>query len=62
MTSRRTPSGPLGSGGYGRRMPTRQTLRRWAVPVLLTLGLTGCVAPKHQPTAPTAQASSTAEP
>ncbi len=43
-------------------MPTRQTLRRWAVPVLLTLGLTGCVAPKHQATAPTAQASSTAEP
>ncbi|SFK15549.1 alpha/beta hydrolase [Cellulomonas sp. KH9] len=40
-------------------MPTRPTLRRCALVALLALGLAGCVAPKHQASAPTSAASAT---
>ncbi|MBO3089911.1 alpha/beta hydrolase [Cellulomonas dongxiuzhuiae] len=41
-------------------MPTRPALRRCALVALVALGLTGCVAPKHQASSPTAGASSSA--
>ncbi len=45
-------------------MPTRPLLRRCALVALVVLGLTGCVAPKHQATSPTpgAPTSGTADP
>ncbi|MBF0686170.1 MAG: alpha/beta fold hydrolase [Cellulomonas sp.] len=45
-------------------MPTRPALRRCALVALVALGLTGCVAPKHQASSPTsgAAASSTSDP
>ena len=45
-------------------MPTRPALRRCALVALVALGLTGCVAPKHQASSPTpgAPTSSTADP
>ena len=39
-------------------MPTRPALRRCALLVLAVLTLTGCLAPRHQATAPTSAASS----
>ena len=39
-------------------MPTRPLLRRCALVVVLVLGLAGCVAPKHQATAPSSGAPS----
>lgn len=38
-------------------MPTRPALRRCALVALVVLGLSGCVAPKHQASAPTSGAS-----
>ena len=43
---------------YRRGMPTRPALRRCALLVLAVLTLTGCLAPRHQATAPTSAASS----
>ena len=45
-------------------MPTRTALRRCALVALVALGLTGCVAPKHQASSPTpgASASATTDP